>query len=102
MTCSYDRGYTCSGGYPQGAPGCNQHFGSLAAFDAHHVHTGRREHDGTPINRCASPDELRAMGYHLADNGVWKTVMDEALVARLRGHPSVGDALANLSALGLR
>lgn len=93
MTC--DRhdppGYTCSGGYPKGTPGCGQHFGSLAAFDKHFIKTGRKEPDGYETTRCATPKEMTRKGYVLSDNLVWKAPMDEAVMARLR-HPSVSQA----------
>jgi hypothetical protein len=75
--------YTCAGsGHPLGArrcvaedhiDGCGESFGSLAAFDEH-----RR--GGT----CASPDQLRSLGYVLT-NGAWRTPMDEETQQRLRG-----------------
>jgi hypothetical protein len=91
MTCNKDDapGYTCGGsGHALGSvfcveddhyEGCGQHFGSLAAFDAHRM--GKR---------CAEPQEMVAMGYILSDHKVWRSPMDEETAARLRGtrHPS--------------
>jgi hypothetical protein len=100
MTCGKEDppGYTCGGGYPKGTHGCGQHFGSLDGFDAHFIKTGRYEDDESPIMRCATPKEMERKGYHLSDNLVWKTPIDEAAIARFRGHPSVtqGDLLAAL------
>jgi hypothetical protein len=90
MTCGRDDppGYTCAGGYPKGAPGCGQHFGSLDTFDKHFIKTPKVDAEGFTVTRCATPREMERKGYHLSSNGVWKRPMDEERVKSLR-HPSV-------------
>lgn len=89
MTCGRDDapGYTCGGsGHPRGSArcveedhydGCQRHFGSLDSFDWH-------LHPRKGADRCATDAELTRHGLHLVGN-VWKSPMDEASAARLRG-----------------
>ena len=64
MTCGREIGYTCSANPVLTDPGCDEHFGSLEAFDRHLRGDDRR---------CMTTRMMLARGFRRKANGSWST-----------------------------
>lgn len=72
---------------------CKNHFKDATAFKAHFVNTF------TPVERCLSSHELKALDYEQSANGIWRqTILTQLLPSQAARLPSVRQELAAFNA----